>query len=256
MKLQALILLIAIFSINSCGQNELPDDYYLPISFTIQDHKLIGKCKYLKGFTFSMDLKSDTLKTIPQKDELFQMVRNNEIKGTLTFPNNIETDIQYEIVNHRGSPDIYMKTMLGYFLWERLQIEEDELSIAIYWWYCPPATQTDLEILNLAYDLLSDPEHWHQNDDRECEDDKENNIWSLFCSLKFASVELAKEYNHHNTAIQTVRFVIDDWQPDHKYSHTLMDFNNANSTSHHDILKVIEEAKNRIKKELEGQGES
>ncbi len=255
MKLQALIFFTAILSINLYGQNELPENY-LPISFSIQDNKLVGKSEYLEGFTFSMDLRIDTLRTIPQKDELFQIILNKEIKGILTYPNNRETDIKYEIVNHRGSQDIYMKTTLGYFLWEMLQIKKDELSLAIYWWYCPPATQTDLDILDLAYGLLSDQTHWHQNDDRKCEDDKENSIWSLFCALKFASVELAKEYNHHNTAIQTVRFVIDDLLPNHNYNHTLMDFNNANTTSHNDILKVIEEAKKRIKKELEGQGES
>ena len=63
-----------------------------------------------------------------------------------------------------------------------------------------------------------------------------------------------KEYNHHNTAIQKVRFVIDDLIPNHGYEHTLMDFNNSPSTTHDDILKVIDKAKKRIEKELESVG--
>jgi hypothetical protein len=94
------------------------------------------------------------------------------------------------------------------------------------------------------------PECWHQTDDRKCEDDEVNNSWSLFCALKFASLEKAKEYNHHNTAIQTVRFVIDDLHPNHGYKHTLMDYNNNPKTTHSEILEVVREAKKKIEIEL------
>jgi len=253
MKIKILIIASVCFSILGYGQNELPDNY-LPITFTIQKNKLVGVCDYLEGFTFSMDFKLDSLKEIPHKEELFKIIQSEEISGTLTYPNNRLTSIKYEIVNHRGIDDIYMKTTLGYFLWEMINIKIQELSMAIYWWYCPPATKTDLEILNLADSLLSKSNNWHQNDDRNCDDDIENNIWSLFCTLKYASIEKAKEYNHHNTAIQTVRFVIDDMRPNHGYDHTLMDFNNSTSTKHADITKVTEEAKNRIIKELDNNG--
>ena len=71
--------------------------------------------------------------------------------------------------------------------------------------------------------------------------------------MKLASIEVAKEYNHHNTALQTVRLVIDDLQPDHNYSHTLMDFNNAATTSHYDIIQVLKEARKRITDALQSQ---
>ena len=54
-----------------------------------------------------------------------------------------------------------------------------------------------------------------------------------------------------NTAIQTVRFVIDDLYPDQGFAHTLKDFNNSSNTTHDDILKVINSAKKRIIKEIE-----
>ncbi len=251
MKSKIILIIISIFfSISASGQEELPDNY-LPISFKIKNNKLIGVCEFLSGFIFSMDLKSDTLIEIPEKDDLFSIIKNKKIKGTLRYPNNRITDIDYEIVTHRGFEDIYMKSTLGYFIWEMLDIKKDEISIAIYWWYCPPASKTDLEILNMTDSLLSDPNNWHQNDDRKCENDIENNSWSLFCALKHASIEKAKEYNHHNTAVQTARFVIDDMQANHNYEHTLMDFNNNPTISHKEIIKVIEESKKRIKKELE-----
>ena len=37
----------------------------------------------------------------------------------------------------------------------------------------------------------------------------------------------------------------------HGFEHTLMDYNNASSTKHGDILRILEIAKERIKKEIE-----
>jgi hypothetical protein len=35
------------------------------------------------------------------------------------------------------------------------------------------------------------PTKWQQNDDRDCDADKLDNIWSLFCAIKIASIEKA-----------------------------------------------------------------
>ena len=244
------VLFLTLLSNFVYGQEELPDNY-LPINFTIKNNELVGISEYLEGFVFSMSLNSDSLTIVPEKDELFSKIKKNEIRGTLTYPNDRVTEIKYELVNHRGITGIYMKTTLGYFMWEKLNIDINEIFVAINWWYCPPATETDIEILNSTYSLLSNPSKWHQNDDRKCENDIESDSWSLFCALKYSSIEAANEYNHHNTAVQTVRFVIDDLQPNHGYEHTLMDFNNNSITTHSDILRVIKDAKKRISKELD-----
>lgn len=242
-------LFLILLSTFVYGQEELPDNY-LPINFSIESDSLIGVCEYLEGFVFSMALKSDSLTKIPDKDELFSIVKNQEVKGTLLYPNDKVTEIKYELVNHRGIKGIYMKTTLGYFLWEMLEINNDDLFVAINWWYCPPANEIDLAILNMTDSIILDSNNWHKNDDRKCDDDIKSSCWSLFCALKYSSIEKTKEYNHHNAAMQTVRFVIDDLQPNHGYDHTLMDFNNNPTTTHRDILIVLDEAKKRIKKEL------
>jgi len=185
------------------------------------------------------------------KEKLFAIVRNQRIMGTLTYPNGKVTEIEYEVVDHRGFEDIYMKTTLGYFLWEMLEIGDNELSFAIYWWYCPPVRKVDLEALEMAEQLLADSANWHKTDDRRCEDDIANNKWSLFCAIKYASIQKMGEYNHHNTAMQALRLTIDEFMPNHGFEHTLMDFNNLPETTHHDILTVIDMAKKRIRDELQ-----
>lgn len=233
------------------SQDTLPDNY-LQFTLNILEDRLEGANEYLEGFTISMDIPPQFLKKGLDIQTLMSIVRNQEITGTMTYPNGKTTKIRYEIVRHRETEDIYMKTTLGYFLWERVTVQDDKILFAIYWWYCPPARTVDLDALVLTEQLLADSTHWHQNDDRRCDNDIENNHWSLFCALKYASIEKMGEYNHHNTAMQTVRFVIDDLIPDHEFEHTLMDYNNAPSTKHADILHVVKIAQKRITQEIKG----
>jgi len=231
------------------GQTDLPDNY-LPFSLKILDNRLEGGCEFLEGFRFTLDFPEKLSKGPLNITKLMTTIRNHNVVGILTYPNGKTTQISYEIVNYRNRKDIYMKTTLGYFLWEMVKIKDQNINFAIYWWYCPPARKVDIETLELTEQLLADSVNWHKNDDRKCEDDINDKKWSLFCALKYASIEKMGEYNHHNTAMQIVRFVIDDIIPDHGFEHTLMDYNNALSTTHKDILKVLSLAIEKIEKEL------
>ena len=44
--------------------------------------------------------------------------------------------------------------------------------------------------------------------------------------------------------------MIDDLIPNHDYAHTLEDFNNAPTTTHEDVMRVLELTRERIEKEL------
>jgi len=228
---------------------ELPDDYIAFVLYPLDD-KLEGESEFLDGFRISMHVPGDLLESELNIESLYSLIRSENVTGTLKYPDGKTTTIEYKIVNHRGSEDIYMKSSLGHFLWEYLSIQDGKLGFAIYWWYCPPATESDLEIIEMTENLLASSSHWHKDDDRDCEDDIENRQWSLFCALKHATIEITGEYNHRNTAIQSVRFSIDDLLPNHGFSHTLMDFNNDIETNHDKIMLVLEMAKKRIKREL------
>jgi hypothetical protein len=248
-RFYAFILILCIGVVVGYGQEELPDDY-LPFSFHVADGKLAGESEYLEGFTFSMDLPEGFMEKPLEKERLFAVIKSQNVTGTLTYPNGRNTKIEYEMVNHRGFEDIYMKTTLGYFLWEMLEIGDNEVFFAIYWWYSPPARQVDLDALEMAEQLLVDSANWHKMDDRQCEDDIANDKWSLFCAIKYASIQKMGEYNHHNTAMQALRLTIDELMPGHGFEHTLMDYNNSPSTTHADILGVINKAKKRIEEQL------
>ena len=75
-------------------------------------------------------------------------------------------------------------------------------------------------------------------------------LWSLFCAIKIASIEIYGAYNHRGFVIQTARFLIDELNPNHGYSHTLMDFNNDSSTKFEDIIKILSMIKDKAKEEI------
>jgi hypothetical protein len=257
LKLRAFVLAVFLFSLLIAGQSNaqqisqdtLPDNHLL-FTLEIQDDKLVGANEHLKGITLSMEFPAGYLEDGLDLEGLMELVRDQDITGHLTYSNGAASKISYEVVRHRGSEEIYMKTTMGYFLWETVTLHEDKLYFVIDWWYRPPARDVDLNTLVMARRLLADAKSWNKNDDRKCDDDIDNNQWSLFCALKHASIENMGEYNHHNAAMQTVRFVIEDLDPDQQFEHALMDYNNAPSTRHQDILRILMIAQESVKKEL------
>lgn len=106
----------------------------------------------------------------------------------------------------------------------------------------------DLEILDHAAAILSGPEAWDRKDDRECGAD--DVIFSLFCALKRASEQTTGGYEHRRTALQEVRFAIEDLRPGVEYEHRLRDFNNEARTTFDEIRLVLSTARSRVAERL------
>jgi hypothetical protein len=246
-----LILLghLILISQTTFGQDTICEtcvEYTLELS----GDKFLGSSFQLEGYDISMNLPYDFSKDSLSIEYLFKIIDENDIHGDFIFPNGKNTEIKYSLVPYNDSMTIFMKTSNGWYPWERIKVANNELTFSYDYWYCPPATKIDLEILDLTFDYLNDSESWHQNDDRKCEADELNNIWSMFCSIKTASIDKLGEYNHRGAVIQTTRNVIDELYPDHGYAHTLMDFNNDSSTRFEDIKRVLTIVKDRIEEEL------
>lgn len=231
------------------GQNELCKNC---VEYTLElvDNKLQGNSLQFAGYDVSMILPSDFSDDSLSINYLFKTIQNHDIKGEFIFPNGNTTEIKYSLIPYNNSMTVFMKTSNGWYPWDKLRIEDEKLIFSYDYWYCPPATKTDLEILDLCFDYLKDSTNWNQADDRKCDSDKSDNIWSLFCAIKIASIEKYGEYNHRGFVIQTARILIDELYPNHGYSHTLMDFNNDSSTKFEDMINVLSIIKDRANKEL------
>lgn len=110
----------------------------------------------------------------------------------------------------------------------------------------------DLEILDGAAAILSRPDAWDRADDREC--GAQDVKFSLFCALKRASELSTGEYEHRRTALQEVRFAIEDLRPGVEYEHRLRDFNNESRTTFDEIRLVLSTARSRVADRLTLQG--
>jgi hypothetical protein len=142
------LLPAAFFIVALCGsarelraqeilQDTLPENHLL---FTLhrEDGEFTGGCEYLPGFTLSMQVRQEEPGSDLAVASLMEAIGAQRVTASLTYPNGTITEVQFEIVRHRATEDIYMKTTMGYFLWEAAVARSDGLSFVIDWWYTPP----------------------------------------------------------------------------------------------------------------------
>ena len=113
-----------------------------------------------------------------------------------------------------------------------------------------PVDEDDLAILLRASRLLPHASVWSQNDDRLCEDDEESGVRSLFCALQKASIDVLGVYNHRRTALQEVRFAIEQVTNGRQFAHRLKDFNNLSTTDLRDVREVLQIATDKVRARL------
>ena len=116
-----------------------------------------------------------------------------------------------------------------------------------------PVDSQDLAILDSADMRLSHPSFWDRADDRKCA--VQDETFSLFCALYFGSIDTIGEYQYRRTALQEVRFAIQDATGGHEFEHRLMDFNNLPETSFHDIKSIIKTTRETVQERLNFQAE-
>jgi hypothetical protein len=104
----------------------------------------------------------------------------------------------------------------------------------------------DVQILELADQLLVSEAIWNRADTRECPEGETR--LSLFCALQRASIRVLGHFEHRRVALQEVRFVIDERGKE--YDHRLMGFNNDPSIKFSDVKAVLHAATERVRKRL------
>ena len=201
---QALIIIgyLILTTHLTCGQNELCENC---VEYTLElaDNKLQGSSLQFVGYDVSMILPSDFSDDTLSINYLFKTIQNHDIKGEFIFPNGNTSEIKYSLIPYNDSMTVFMKTSNGWYPWDKVRIENKKIIFSYDYWYCPPASKADLEILDLCFDYLKDSTSWNQNDNRKCDTDNSDKLWSLFCAIKTASIEIYGEYNHRGFVIQT-----------------------------------------------------
>ena len=114
-----------------------------------------------------------------------------------------------------------------------------------------PVSPQDIALLDRALALIENERTWDRADDRQCV--VTDTSFSLFCALQRASVEVLGAYQHRRTALQEVRFALEEATVGREYEHRLRDFNNDPATSLEDVRNVILVARERVIARLSAQ---
>jgi hypothetical protein len=112
-----------------------------------------------------------------------------------------------------------------------------------------PVDRQDLEILDSADIRLASTMVWDRADDRKC--DTQDETFSLYCALYFGSIDTVGEYQHRRTALQEIRFAIEDVSGGREFDHRMMDFNNLPETSFDDVKNIVSSARAQLQDRLE-----
>jgi hypothetical protein len=113
----------------------------------------------------------------------------------------------------------------------------------------PPVTESDVQIVQRAREILDSPSKWNRSDNRVCPPNA--TTISIYCALEKATQEVGDKFEHRGAAMQEARFVIEDIAPNVAYyDHRLMDFNNDPSTTFFDVQKFFQVLEDRVTKRL------
>ena len=106
--------------------------------------------------------------------------------------------------------------------------------------------EQEFQILTRARQLLSSASVWNRSDDRVCEDSRAKKSWSLYCALDQASIDVAGVDLVVRPVMEEARAAVIE-VADRKFNGALKDFNNLESTTYSDIVKVFDVTERRLR---------
>jgi hypothetical protein len=229
--LSLVVLSVSLFSQGRCELN-------------LVDGKLSGVCKNSYFTNFEIEMKDGFMDSAALFSQL-------PLTGAVTIDHRNQIELNCELTKRAGFPQILLKNRAGWFTMDSLVVSMNSLTFTIDHDPDVPVTDVDLRIIRKAKDLLREEKFWHKNDDRDCEDDKENQRYSLFCALQSASIEEEGAYNHRNAIMQKIRHTIVDIYPTKEWEHRLRDFNNMPETDYKVLMDLLNRVESQVITELE-----
>lgn len=217
----------------------------------LKDGKLTGECKNSFFTKLEINLTNTKLDSL----NFFKQLPLNGKAKVSYIPNSkeqvdYELEVKYDLTYREGFAQILIKTTDGWFAMNKLKIYNDSITFEMNNDPDPPITKSDLSIIQKTKELLKDENHWNRNDDRKCKDDVANNIYSLFCALHTASIDVEGAYDHRKAVMQKIRKTIVEIYPNKELEHRLRDFNNLPKTDHNLLMDLLTRVENQIIEEL------
>src|SRR5206468_8515576 len=108
-------------------------------------------------------------------------------------------------------------------------------------------SEQEFQILARARQLLSSASVWNRSDDRVCDTSRAKHSWSLYCALGQASIDVAGVDLPARPVMEEARAAVIEVAA-RGFNRALLDFNNLESTTYPDIVKVFDVTERRLRK--------
>lgn len=158
-----------------------------------------------------------------------------------------ERPIQVATYQYSNGPQLVVRTSAWHIL-KQFSYSGEGLALAWDEEVEAPPSEIDLEILQIARNLLRNAEMWDRDDDRNCENDM--SLISVYCALARATREAMGSYQHRQPAMQAVRRVIASEWRDRIVNHRLMNFNNDTRTTLADVRRLFDLAEESLRRSV------
>jgi hypothetical protein len=109
-----------------------------------------------------------------------------------------------------------------------------------------PVDDKDLQIVAKARQILSGPTVWNRHDNRECGDSSAKQSWSLYCALYQANLDVTGVMQHLRPVMEEARVAVVELAQ-RGFQRSLLDFNNLESTTYADVVKVFDLTEQRLR---------
>ena len=159
-----------------------------------------------------------------------------------------EDPTRFEIVHGQAGTSGIAKTPFGWFALQTARLDGDTLTLTIAANRQLPPTGDDIRIIQRAMALVSDVRAWNRQDNRICAPNPQ--MWSVFCALTQATVEVSGGVHYRQPALQAVREVLNEVGGNRLNKHRLMDYNNHPDTTLEEIHSLLRTAQTRLEQRL------
>ncbi len=155
--------------------------------------------------------------------------------------NNLAWPIDLSLFDYSDGSELLVMYEMGWFY-----VAEFDPSRILSWSMSDVAAPSsrDLQVLDIAEDMLSSGRSWNRADNRECPEDESK--LSLYCALLHASEQVMGKPYHRQPAMQVIREIIGNRWPERYSNHRLMEFNNHELTMYSDLVELFAQARQEV----------
>lgn len=170
-------------------------------------------------------------------------------------PNN---NYEHRLMNYNNDPRTTFADVQRFFellqtrIEKRLKEQEAHPELAAAEAKLAPVSQTDIDIVKKAEEILDSPAKWDRASTQRCAANART--FGLYCLFSEASIAVTGKFDDHGAGIKEARQLISRTAPNEaKYQARLVDYNNDPTVTFEDVRRLLKTVEMNLEKRMETQ---